>query len=355
RKKCMQTTRITRLAGLVASVLLAACAGGQVRQDANGEPGDPAAYLSIPEHALDALPLEHLLAAEFALREDNLDAAAQSYLRAAQASDDVAIARRATRVNLSAQRWQDAAIALARWRELGSAASDDFIQAEAVLALGTGDAEAATAHLLDLLRQGGMPATRLAGGAIEAAPDRGLAMSVVERLLASPALPDDKSVLVGLSQLAVKLERNDLAEALAVRATERLPDAPEAWFWRARLANAAGNADEARAILMKAVEANPGDPQILRTYAVLLRTEFGDPPGAAAAPANLPPDDETLALRAAYSVEAGSWSDVAVVQRALETLPEPRPAERLVLMGGVAESLADQADAATPPAAGEAS
>jgi tetratricopeptide (TPR) repeat protein len=351
----MQTNRITRLTVLVTTALLAACAGGQTRSDAKGEPANLVeARLSLPEHALDALPLEHLLAAEFALREDNLDAAAKSYLTAAQESDDVAVARRATRVNLSAQRWQDAATALGRWRELGGGQSNDFIQADALLAMGTGDADRATTRLLDILRQGGMPATRLAGGAIEAAPDRGLAISVIERLIASPELPDDKAVLVGLSQLALKLERNDLAESLAERASERLPDAPEVWFWRARLANAAGKTDEAREILRKSVEANPDDPEILRTYAVLLKTEFGDPAAAAEALARLPPDDESLALRAAYLIEAGNWSEVAVVQRALEALPAPRPAERLILMGGVAESLAEQADAATPPATGEA-
>jgi tetratricopeptide (TPR) repeat protein len=351
----MQTNRITRLTVLVTTALLAACAGGQTRSDANGEPGNLVeARLSLPEHALDALPLEHLLAAEFALREDNLEAAAQAYLTAAQKSDDVAVARRATRVNLSAQRWQDAATALARWRELGGGQSNDFIQADALLAMGNGDADRATTRLLDILKQGGMPATRLAGGAIEAAPDRGLAISVIERLIASPELPDDKAVLVGLSQLALKLERNDLAESLAERASERLPAAPEVWFWRARLANAAGKTDEAREILRKSVEANPDDPEILRTYAVLLKTEFGDPVAAAQALAKLPPDDESLALRAAYLVEAGNWSEVAVVQRALEALPAPRPAERLILMGGVAESLAEQADAATPPAPGEA-
>lgn len=351
----MQTTRITRLAVLVTAALLAACAGGQTRPGANAEPENRVeARLSIPEHALDALPLEHLLAAEFALREDNLDAAARSYLEAAKGSDDVTVARRATRVNLSAQRWQDAAVALDRWRELGGTPPNDVIQAEALLAMGTGDADTAMSRLLDLLKQGGMPVTRMAGGALEAAPDRGLAMNVLERLTAAPALPDDKAVLVGLSQLALKLERNDLAEALAVRASERLPNAPEVWFWRARLANAAGNTDEARAILRRSVEANPGDPDILRTYAVLLKTEFGDLKGAIDALSKLPPDDESLALRAAYAVEAGDWSTVAVVQRALEALPAPRPAERLILMGGVAESLAEQADAATPPEAGEA-
>lgn len=351
----MQTNRITRLTVLMMVVLSAACAGGQTRSGADADGRDaPEPRLSIPEHALDVLPLEHLLAAEFALREQNLDDAARAYLKAARTSDDAEIARRAVRVNLSAQHWDDAALAIERWRELGGKKADDFLQAQALLALGQGDGEAALSGLLELLKRGGMPATRLAGGALEAAPDRGLAVQVLERLISRPDLPDDKAVLIGLSQLALKLERNDLAETLALRATERLPEAAEAWFWRARLANAAGKTEDARRILEQAVATNPDNPEIRRTYAVLLKTEFGDTKAAAEALARLPPDDETLALRAAYAVEAQDWIQVAAVQKALTALPSPRPSGRLMLMGGVAESLAEAAASSNPPRDDEA-
>lgn len=350
----MQTTRITRLYLLLTAAAIAACAGSPSRQPANSEGAtrvDAAPQLSIPDHALDALPLEHLLAAEFALREDDLDAAAQAYLEAARESDAVEVARRATRVNLAAQRWQDAATALARWRELGGAQAPDFRQAEALLALGQGDADTATSLLLGLLQTGGMPATRLAAGALEAAPDRALALNVFERLAAAPTLPDDRAVLIGLSQLALKFERKDLAEALAVRASERLPDAPEVWFWRARLANAAGNSEEARRVLKQAVALNPNNPDIRRTYAVLLKNELGDAKAAAQVLAEMPPDDETLTLRAAYAIEAEDWPQVAAVQQALTALPQPRPAARLMLLGGVAEALAEQIEQTAPGSA----
>lgn len=346
----MQTTRISRLAVLATALFLGACAGGQVRSDADARTsGAPESRLSIPDHALDILPLEHLLAAEFALREENLDEAAQAYLEAARVSDDPEVARRAARVNLSAQRWDDAGLAIERWRALGGDKADDFLQAQALLALGRGDGDAARTHLINLLKRGGMPPTRLAGGALEAAPDRGLAIQVLENLVASADLPDDKVVLIGLSQLALKMERNDLAETLAQHATERLPDAAEAWFWRARLANAAGETAQARRILEQAVAINPSNPEIRRTYAVLLKTEFDDAKGAAEALAELPQDDETLALRAAYAVEADDTAQTKAVQRALEALPAPRPPHRLMLMGGVAESLAEAAASGEPP------
>lgn len=351
----MQTTRIPRLLLLLAASALGACAAGTPRGGTESGAGSASArLLSIPEQTLDALPLEHLLAAEFALREDNLDRAAEAYLQATQRSDQADIARRATRVNLSAQRWQDAAAALERWRTLGGGARPDFKQAEALLALGQGQGDAAYGLLVKLLGEGGMPATRLAGGALEAAPDRGLAIQVLERMVESPELPADKSTYIGLSQLALKMERNDLAERLALLASERLPDAAEVWFWRARLANAGGNAEEARRILDQAVATHPDDPEIRRTYAVLLRTELGDAKAAAAALAGLPGDDETLTLRGAYALEAGDWPQVIEVHDALAELPQPHPSPRLVMLGGVAEALAEAVSSATPPRQAEA-
>jgi tetratricopeptide (TPR) repeat protein len=340
----MQIIRIHRLSLVLAVALATGCA-------ANGGPGDSAptqagsagGALSIPEAALDALPLEHLLAAEFALREDNLDAAARAYLEAARSSRQVEIARRATRVNLAAQRWPEAAEALAIWRSLaGTDGAGDLGQAAAVLAMGQGNGDAALAELRTLLAPGGAPATRLAAGALEAAPDRGLAVQLLERL-AEDGLPDDLAVLIGLSQLALRFEHADLAARLAERGSERMPEAPEIWFWRARLANAAGDAEAARTILEQAVATNPDNPDIRRTYAVLLKNELGDAAGAAASLAQLPPDDETLALRAAYAIEAGDWPQAAQVQTLLAALPQPRPPGRLVLLGGVAEALAEVA------------
>lgn len=340
----MPTIRAPRTATVLTALLLAACAGGPAQRDGARSAGPaPGSLLSIPDTALDALPLEHLLAAEFALREENLDEAAKAYLEAARRSDDVEVARRATRVNLSAQRWDDAAVALARWRELGDADAGEFRQAQALLALGQGDGERAKALLMDLLAGGGMPAVRLAGGALDAAPDRGTALIVLQQIIDDPALPNDAAVLIGLSQLSLQMERNDLAETLARRASERLPGSPEVWFWRSRLANAAGDTEQARAILEQAIATNPDNPDIRRTYAVLLKTEFGDVAAAARALAALPPDDETLALRAAYAVEAEAWAEAAGALDALVALPPPRPAGRLLLMGGVAEALAEAA------------
>lgn len=344
----MQTTRIPKLLILVAAGALGACAAAGPRSGAEAGT-DTAQLLSIPEQTLDALPLEHLLAAEFALREDNLDRAAEAYLEAAQGSGQVDIARRATRVNLSAQRWQDAALALERWRTLGGGEQVDFQQAEALLALGRGEGDAAYGLLLKLLGDGGMPAVRLAGGALEAAPDRGLAVQVLERMVESPDLPADKSTYIGLSQLALKMERNDLAERLALLASERLPDAAEVWFWRARLANAGGDAVEARRVLDQALATHPDDPEIRRTYAVLLRTELDDAQAAAEALADLPADDETLVLRGAYALEAADWAQVMEVHDALASLPLPHPPARLLMLGGIAESLAESAGNATPP------
>ena len=335
-------------------VVLSACAGGAARPDAatpvSASDGNQW-QLSIPEQTLDMLPLDHLLAAEFALREDNLERAAQAYLEAATGSDRVEIARRATRVNLAAQRWQDAGTALQRWQQLAGADTPELQQACAALALGEGDADAATDQLLALLAPGGVVPARLAAAALESAPDRALALVVLERLADSPRLPADAAVVIGLSQAALTMERNELAESLASLGTTRLPETPEVWFWRARLANAAGDPQRARQVLDQALQLNPDSPEIRRTYAVLLKNEFGDPAAAARALADLPDEDDTLALRAAYSLEADDWEQVKQVHQALQRLPPPHPANRLLLMAGVAEALAEYAaDTGTDPA-----
>lgn len=333
---------------LAAALGLAACASRPTAPEAppGGQAGDAMARLAIPEQALDALPLEHLLAAEFALREENLDAAARAYLAAALGSSDAQVARRATRVNLSAQRWEDAAVALARWGELSQRSDPDFRQAQALLALGQGQGERAVDHLVELLHDGGLPATRLAAGVLEAAPDRALSVQVLERLTAHPALPADRAVFIGLSQLALQLERNDLAEAIAEEGSRRLPDAPEVWFWRARLAAAAGRQDEAREILRRAVAGREGDLQTRRAQAVLLKTELDDLAGAQAVLAALPPDDDTLSLRASWAAEAGDHAEIERVHQALSALPAPVPPQRHLLLGGLAEALAEAADGA---------
>ncbi|MCK9490161.1 MAG: tetratricopeptide repeat protein [Xanthomonadales bacterium] len=329
---------------LVLVVALSACAGGATRPEAttgSSLPDGDDWRLSIPEQTLDMLPLDHLLAAEFALREDNLERAAQAYLEAALASERIEVARRATRVNLAAQRWQDAATALQRWQELAGPGSPELQQAHAALALGEGDADAATSHLLTLVQPGGVVAARLAAAALESAPDRALALAVLQRLADSPQLPADAAVVIGLSQAGLTMERNDLAEALAGLGTTRLPESPEVWFWRARLANAAGDPQRARQVLDQALQLNPDSPEIRRTYAVLLKNEFDDARGAALALADLPAEDDSLALRAAYALEAGDWDQVSEVQQALQSLDPPHPANRLLLMAGVAEAVAE--------------
>ncbi len=347
----MQITPIPRALALALTIVLAGCAAGS--KSVGESPAASATVLSMPEHVLDALPLEHLLSAEFSLREQNLDKAASEYLQAAQTSDRVEIARRATRINLAAQRWTGAAAALARWRALVDDQPPELQQAALSLALGQGDKAAGAAGVLALVKPGGMPAARLVAGALDSAPDRALALSVLEEVSQSPQLPDDPAVLIGLSQAALGMERNDLAEALAERATDRLPESPEAWFWRARLANASGDTAAARQVLDQAVQINPDNPEIRRTYAVLLKNEFGDAAAAAQALAGLPPDDETLALRAAYAMDASDWAQVQQAREALMALPEPHPPARIMLLGGIGEALAEAAEQDSPGSTAE--
>lgn len=283
-----------------------------------------------------------LLAGEFAWQDGRGASAARHYVRAAELSSDPKIAAHATRIALASKEWELARTAVRRWKAL-DAEAPGIRQADAAIALLTGDFDSAEEALLDFL-EGGDDGRKLAAQVLIGAADPEPVVAAIEKLSARKDLPGGADSLVLLSQVAQQLERDVLATAIAEKAVARFPQSPQAWTWRGHTKLRAKDNAAARADFARAVELDPKSRELRLTYAAVLN-ELGDAAGAARSLEAVPPDDEVLAARAAYAARA---EDPVLMQQsyeALAKLPEPHPAGRLELLGQMAELAKRHADA----------
>lgn len=262
--------------------------------------------------------LLHLIAGQFAAQDGDLATAAARFAEAAQLSPDPAVAEQATQLALAARDWERARVVLLRWRQLAPAAAGP-LQAEAWIALGEGNVESATAHLLALLATADEQAWRLVAQALLAADDKAGAARVLSGLASPERLGSRETAWLAVSQLAFKLEDRALADRLAGEAVDRFHSA-DAYGWKARLALERGDRDRARAIFAEGVRRSPADTRLRGGYAALL-AETGDHAGAARVLAAGPQDDTIF----------------AALYREVQADRAPRGGLRLYLLGQLAE------------------
>jgi tetratricopeptide (TPR) repeat protein len=320
------------LAALAAAFLLAACSAQPPRPEPAPE---AAAAAAQPLSSEDKDVMAALMAGEFAWQDGRAASAARHFARAAAASDDPAIAEHATRVAVVAKSWDLARESLARWRQLAPDARG-ALQSEATIALGTGESARAVELLRTLLGEGDAEGRRLVGQALlgGAAPEP--ALVAIGALVAPAGVPGGVETLMMLSQVAQQLRKPELARQLADRAVAEAPESSTAALWLGHVALRAGDKAAARAAFERALKLAPDDKAAHLTYAALLN-ELGESRAAAESLAGLKPDDELLAARAAYAARAEDPALLLRVAREIEELPAPRPAERLELLGQLAE------------------
>ena len=141
--------------------------------------------LRQPPTKQDALTLA--LAGEFALADADLQSAADNYVKAAQASDDPAIAAQATRVAIAAKRWDAANATFERWQ--AEQPNDPGVwQAHAMIELHEGSTQAAYDDLAKLAQQPEGKGWRLIAPALVDAADKKQASEMLERLATPPSL-----------------------------------------------------------------------------------------------------------------------------------------------------------------------
>jgi tetratricopeptide (TPR) repeat protein len=276
-----------------------------------------------------------LMAAEFAWQDGRRESAARHYARAAELSADPVVAERAAQIALIAGEVELARLGLERWRALDPGARG-ILQVEAGLALSERDLDLAIARIDSLLAPGDEPGRTLAGQALLAAPVRDDALAIVEALRTRERLPGGVDALVLLGQVAQQLGDVALAGRCAEQAVERFPDASQGWSFKGQLAMARGDAIGAKGAFARALAASPTDRTLRLTYAAVLH-RLGETAGAARTLAEVAPDDQVLSAQAAYAAVTGDHELIRASYDALVALPTPRPVERLLLLGQMAE------------------
>nr|WP_238382938.1 hypothetical protein [Lysobacter segetis] len=287
------------------------------------------------------LPLQPLLAGEFALQAGKLDEAATGYLQAARAARDVALAERATGIALVAKDDKRAAEALALWRDLlGPAAKTeaDIAVAEATLALHRGDDAAATRQLAALFARPNdgwkLAIGTLAGGA--KTPKQ--AAAIVTRLLDQKAVPATLQAWLALGGLAQRLDQAKLADRIVAEVIAKFPGDPRVALLNASQLREAGKKAEARAVVDALRETASKDAE-LRLLVAREYDSLGEPAAAADMLARGPQDDQTYALRASLYARGDDKSRLQQLYDELARDAQRPDPDRRLLLGQLAEYL----------------
>jgi tetratricopeptide (TPR) repeat protein len=352
---------------LAATALLAACATAPAGKPAAHAAAtlQPLQRLDIPADPQQRDLIANLLAGELALVDADSATAARRYVDAAQASEDPAIAEQATHIAIAGRQWEAAHAALLRWQALRG----DEVgvrQARAMLALHAGADDAALLDLAWIAHRPGGSGWRAVSQALLGAENKASAGQILERLLRGDGTaPDnalqavdlggDAQVWIAVGQIAMRLDRGDIAKTLAQRAIDRF-HTPETYAWAAQVKIGSGDKDGARKLFADALRnaksaggtAGREDNARLRVAYAALLGDLGDFAQASAVLAQGPQSDRTYAARAAYLAHDDAKANKAQVEalyRQVLAEAQPRPSMRVLLLGQLSELAERKADA----------
>lgn len=254
--RCARFARRLSLGVLVATAV-AGCAG------APPTPSKPAAAQARNGQTAESLVIK----AGKALVAGDVQAAAQNYVKAAEASSDPDVARQATALAYHAGDLKLATRAAKRWHALAPAAAPPrhFL---AVLALRRHDLDAATAQFRALMKIGGRYDFATVAGilAAETAPYDGF--EIMRRLETGNA--DDPEAEYALAWLAARADHTALAHAKLSQVLEARPRWLKALMLRGRLLAAAGEKHRAIEPVEKLLKTRPDDIDLKINYSELL-------------------------------------------------------------------------------------
>jgi tetratricopeptide (TPR) repeat protein len=290
----------------------------------------------------DADMLASLLAAQFALQNNDLKGGAEGFAKAASLSTDPEVAEEATRLALTVKDWILARTALARWHAL---APEDpgGTQARAWISLGEGRADDAFTDLDALASRGDLQGWRLISQTLLGADDKAAAARMIDRIATPAHLGENESTWVAVSQLAYKLGDKASSRRIADNAVSRFHGG-ESYAWSARLALDRGDKPGARALYGEALKRDPKSARLRGGYAALL-ADSGDNAAAAHVLSQGPQDDTTYAARAAYAARADDKTALGALYRELDGDKTARDGARLFLLGQLAELVEKREDA----------
>lgn len=299
----------------------------------------------LPKPSAEAIPLEQLMAGEFALQAGQLADAAQWSLEAARlAQDDVLLAERATRIAMLANDDVRAAQALKLWQKR-SPDSLSLQAATASLALREGRLRKARQELLKLLAAPDPRAWRYALVALAGGRDPEAVAKVLGQLVDAGAIPDQLQAWQEFGRLSLRLDAPQVAARIVDQMVERFPDEPRVAVLRAGQLHQAGETARAREMLVAAEPRAAADPEVRGMLAVAYEG-MGDFAEAARVMALGPQDVQTYGIRASLLARAEDSATLEGLYRELSDSQgaRPDPASRM-LLGRIAEFLERPAEA----------
>lgn len=284
------------------------------------------------------LALIERLQSEYAMQQGDRAAAADRLGAAAMLSDLPLVSLSALRAALLANRLEAARALYARFTTLSK--DDPAAPAyAAALALASGDSVSAHAAA-DQLGTGADGRRRLAEALRWLSIPERVMPFVFDRAERSAALDD----WLHWSSFARDRRDHEASQRIASAAVQRFPDQARAYEFRGALLREI-DADAALVDLETALRLDPKS----RSIRMALAHQFdvaGDAARAADVIAGIDPaDDVSLAAEIGFAAKSGSAEALDKAYQHLKTLAEPHPAERLMLLGQIAEVLSRHDDA----------
>jgi tetratricopeptide (TPR) repeat protein len=321
---------------LAVAAMAAGCAQAPLRSPSHAAAAQPLATLDLPAGSANGKASALLIAAEFALQNDDAAKATADYAEAAEISNDPAIASRALQLALATHDTDAAERMLERSQALGVSAHD-LAMSRAQLALSRGDRAGAERQFRSVLASGKDEDWKTFAASLLTARDSALAGRVLEDLATPDKLPADESVWVALSQLGEHLGRHAFARKLADAAAQRFDDS-DAIAWAANLRVSAGDRDGALALYRKGLAAHPGNTDLRLGYATLLG-HAGKYDDALKVLARGSQTSATWSARVAIAARAKNESALRQLYAGLQRAPESQQLDNAFLLGQLAELL----------------
>lgn len=274
------------------------------------------------QEQLDGDSLYNLLAAEFAGNSGDIEASLKHYRLASESIEDSRIAARTAFIALYGERYDEALVALERWRELEPGAEDLPVM-YATVYLKLEQPEKAVPYIEELLLV-------TDGTSVDEA-------MVVKQLLAKDASTKDayvvlqklnagedknKHILILQSRYAAELKKYDESLAILDQVLEIDPALHEVLIIKARILFAMGKHEEASALIKQVVKEYPDNNELRLQYARMLVEQHSLKDATeqySTLHKNLPEDGEITLSLALLNIELNNLDEATV---ALEQLIE---------------------------------
>jgi len=281
----------------------------------------------------------NVFAAEHLGSEGDLNNAVGYYLQAAMESNDSDIARRATRIAIAAQAWQQAAMAADRWALLDPGSVLAHENAAATLLL-TGDYSGAELHVerIIVLMGNSTEAWVKVSSLLAQSANPEKASKVLENVLASQGDVNNASAMYAQSQLAVRERDLDKAYELAEKAVELEPERSEFLTWAGRLALNLNKPGAGLKYIERAWKMSPDDHDLALSYADLL-ARTGQADGARRVMEEMPQTPDVMLSRILFEVSAGKTEAAEQLFRDFSDMKFEDPLEKTYYEAQAAEAL----------------